>query len=213
MAKARTWLFIILGLVGLLFVGCAGVFGLGVYFFTKHISTTHATSASAAETFQRRAPFRNQAPLIRADVSRARVRRVPDRGPPDVGRQTDPTARPRVSARRGPIGPGQPALLDSETGPAQDAIRLAGGQPRSPAHEPRRGGTRAHRPEADPRCHEAGWIAGLVCGHSNRVIWQSGNLVIGIDKSGNRVIDRAESAERSAIYAAARDRFPYRSIG
>jgi hypothetical protein len=69
MATARTWLFIILGVVALLFVGCAGVVGLGFYFVTQHISTTHATSATAVDRFQQALePFKNQAPLIRADA-------------------------------------------------------------------------------------------------------------------------------------------------
>ena len=69
MATARTWLFIILGVIGVILLGFAGCVGAGYYFITHHVSTTHTTNAAAVERFEAaRAPFKGQTPLIRADL-------------------------------------------------------------------------------------------------------------------------------------------------
>lgn len=64
----KTWIWIIVGVFGagvlLLFV----VAGMGVYFVTRHVSTSHSTGSDALQSFERaRAGFKDQKPLIEID--------------------------------------------------------------------------------------------------------------------------------------------------
>jgi len=81
MATARTWLWIILGFVGVCVLGMSIIAGAGVYFVSKHINVRATTSASALQTFETaRARFTGQQPLIELDaLDRAHeVRRIAD---------------------------------------------------------------------------------------------------------------------------------------
>src|SRR5712675_170408 len=79
MATAKTWLWIILGFVGVCVLGMSVIAGAGIYFVSKHINVRATTSASALQTFETaRARFAGQQPLIELDAfERAReVRRI-----------------------------------------------------------------------------------------------------------------------------------------
>jgi len=68
MPKARTWLWIIVGVAGVLFLCVVGVVGAGYYFFKTHIQQATVTNAVATDTFnQALARFKDQTPLIHAD--------------------------------------------------------------------------------------------------------------------------------------------------
>jgi hypothetical protein len=70
MAKARTWLWIILGIFAVIILCFVGLIGAGVYMFKQHVNTTQATSAESIEAFSAvKARFQNQLPLIRADAA------------------------------------------------------------------------------------------------------------------------------------------------
>jgi hypothetical protein len=69
MATAKTWLWIILGFVGVCVLGLSVVAGAGVYFVSKHFNIRSTTSATALETFDTaRAAFHAQPPLIELDA-------------------------------------------------------------------------------------------------------------------------------------------------
>jgi hypothetical protein len=68
MATAKTWLWIILGFLGICVLGLAVVAGAGVYFVSKHIQVKPTTGASALQTFDAaRAQFKSQPPLLELD--------------------------------------------------------------------------------------------------------------------------------------------------
>lgn len=69
MATARTWVWIILGFVGVCVLGMSIIAGAGVYFVSRHIQVRGTTSASALQTFEAaRATFKAQQPLIELDA-------------------------------------------------------------------------------------------------------------------------------------------------
>lgn len=68
MATAKTWLWIILGFLGVCVFGLALVAGAGVYFVSRHIQVRPTTGAHALQTFDAtRATFKAQPPLIELD--------------------------------------------------------------------------------------------------------------------------------------------------
>jgi hypothetical protein len=68
MAKNRTWLWIILGIFGVIGMSFVGCVGFGVYFFSQHFASTRATSETASAAFDKaRAPFKDASPLLRID--------------------------------------------------------------------------------------------------------------------------------------------------
>ena len=76
MAAARTWLWIILGFVGVCVLGLLLVAGAGVYFVSQHIHVRSTTGANALEAFDTaKTTFRTQQPLIELDAFE-RVREV-----------------------------------------------------------------------------------------------------------------------------------------
>jgi hypothetical protein len=68
MASAKTWLWIILGFVGVCVLGLFAIAGAGVYFVSRHIQVKPTTSANALQTFDAaRSRFKSQEPLIVMD--------------------------------------------------------------------------------------------------------------------------------------------------
>src|SRR4051812_37609484 len=69
MATTKTWIWIILGFVGVCVLGLSLVAGAGVYFVSKHINVRATTSSNALQTFDAaRATFKTQQPLIELDA-------------------------------------------------------------------------------------------------------------------------------------------------
>lgn len=65
MPKARTWLIIILSIVGFIVVCLMVLAGAGAYWVGKHIQTSPTTATQAVKTFdQERARFGTEKPLI-----------------------------------------------------------------------------------------------------------------------------------------------------
>jgi hypothetical protein len=72
--KARTWVWIVVAVAAVCILGLITIAGVGFYFVSRHIETTEATPARAAEEFDRvKAGFAGQKPLIELD-DRGRVR-------------------------------------------------------------------------------------------------------------------------------------------
>ena len=68
MASKKTWLWVILGVVGVCMLGLFVLAGAGMYFVSRHISAVKSTAADALDQFDRaRAPFKGQHPLIEVD--------------------------------------------------------------------------------------------------------------------------------------------------
>jgi len=68
MASAKTWLWIIVGFVGVCVLGLFAIAGTGVYFVSRHIQVRPTTSANALQTFDAaRARFKTEQPLIEID--------------------------------------------------------------------------------------------------------------------------------------------------
>ena len=68
MAKTKTWIWIIVGVIGFCVLIMILIAGAGIYFVSKHISTQHVTSAEALRTLdERRATFTVKQPLIELD--------------------------------------------------------------------------------------------------------------------------------------------------
>jgi hypothetical protein len=68
MAKRKTWLWIIVGIVGFCVLVMIAIAGAGIYFVSKHISTQHVTSAEALRALdERRSTFLVKEPLIELD--------------------------------------------------------------------------------------------------------------------------------------------------
>lgn len=74
MARTRTWLWIVAGIVGACVLIMIVIAGAGIYFVSKHISTERVTSAEALRALdERRATFAVKEPLIELDeLDRAR---------------------------------------------------------------------------------------------------------------------------------------------
>ena len=61
----KTWIWVVLGVVGLFMAGFLALFGVGIYMFTQHVDWESATPASAEERFeQARMQFEGEIPLI-----------------------------------------------------------------------------------------------------------------------------------------------------
>ncbi len=61
----KTWVWVVLGVVGLFIAGFLALFGFGIYMFTQHVDWESATPASAEERFEdARMQFEGEIPLI-----------------------------------------------------------------------------------------------------------------------------------------------------
>lgn len=68
MAKARTWILIIFGVIGLFVVALLVMAGVGGMWVMRHVKTEPATATAAVKTFeQERARFGTEKPLISID--------------------------------------------------------------------------------------------------------------------------------------------------
>jgi len=68
MAKARTWILIILATIGTIVVGLLVLAGVGTYWLTQHIKTQPSTATSAVKTFeQQRAQLGTEPALVMLD--------------------------------------------------------------------------------------------------------------------------------------------------
>jgi hypothetical protein len=68
MAKRRTWLWILVAVVGLVLVGVIAVAGFGMYFVSRHVHTGSATSTDAFQAFDNaRAPFKDAKAIFELD--------------------------------------------------------------------------------------------------------------------------------------------------
>lgn len=66
----KTWIWIIVSVLGVCVILLLVVIGAGVYYVSQHIDTERATVAEAGKTFDSaRAPFKEQRPLIELDTS------------------------------------------------------------------------------------------------------------------------------------------------
>jgi hypothetical protein len=69
MATKKTWILVILGLIGACVVALVAVAGAGVYFVTRHIHTQRAQTSDAMTSLDKaRARFKDQRPLIEVDA-------------------------------------------------------------------------------------------------------------------------------------------------
>lgn len=77
MASKKTWIWIIVGVIGTCVLALFVLAGAGVYFVSHHISATRTTTSAALEAFDRaRAPFKDDRPLLEIDdLDRARPMR------------------------------------------------------------------------------------------------------------------------------------------
>jgi hypothetical protein len=68
MASKQTWIWVIVGVVGVCMLGLFVLAGAGMYFVSHHISAVKSTAADALDQFDHaRAPFKGQRPLIEVD--------------------------------------------------------------------------------------------------------------------------------------------------
>jgi hypothetical protein len=68
MASKKTWIWIIVGVVGTCVLVLLALAGAGVYFVSRHINAQRVTSAEATRTFETAlATFKDQRPLIEID--------------------------------------------------------------------------------------------------------------------------------------------------
>ncbi len=66
--RRRTWLWILVGVFGLIVVCVVAAAGFGMYFVSTHVSTRSSSPADAFRTFdQAKAAFKDQAPLFEID--------------------------------------------------------------------------------------------------------------------------------------------------
>jgi hypothetical protein len=87
--RIRTWVWIVVSIAVVCVLGLVAVAGVGFYFVTKHIQTTEATPATAAQQFDAvRAGFAGQKPLVELDSRGEFVRANTDR--PVPARTTPP---------------------------------------------------------------------------------------------------------------------------
>lgn len=69
MAPSRkTWIWILVAVVGLGVVGMIAIAGFGLYFIRSHVKAAHVSSAEAFKAFdEARAPFKNDKPVFEMD--------------------------------------------------------------------------------------------------------------------------------------------------
>jgi len=91
MASKKTWIWIIVSVLGVIVLTLFALAGAGVYFVSRHISATRTSSASALDQFdQCRARFKDQPPLFDLDeFDRARVVRSPEELPTSTTRPNE----------------------------------------------------------------------------------------------------------------------------
>jgi hypothetical protein len=66
--KVKTWVWVVIGIVGLGLLCVVGIAGAGFYFFTKHFDTRVVSREGAATEFERvKLQFTGQKPLIELD--------------------------------------------------------------------------------------------------------------------------------------------------
>src|SRR5215207_9018228 len=76
MARKRTWLWIIAGVLGVGVLCVIAVAGFGLYFVSSHVSTRTSTSADAFKAFdQARLQFKDVPPMYEVD-DRERVKQL-----------------------------------------------------------------------------------------------------------------------------------------
>jgi hypothetical protein len=69
MAKVKTWVWVVLGLLGVGVVTLFAVAGAGVYFVSHHIALRRTTSVAALRTFdEARGAFKAQQPILEVDA-------------------------------------------------------------------------------------------------------------------------------------------------
>jgi hypothetical protein len=69
MAKARTWLWVLIGLALTFVLGIVAVAGTGIYFVSHHFNSKTTTTAAATQSMDDvRAGFKGQTPLMRLDA-------------------------------------------------------------------------------------------------------------------------------------------------
>jgi len=87
--RIRTWVWIVVSIAVVCVLGLVAIAGVGFYFVTKHIQTTEATPAAAAQQFDAvKAGFAGQKPLVELDSRGEFVRANTDR--PLPARTTTP---------------------------------------------------------------------------------------------------------------------------
>jgi hypothetical protein len=70
MSSAKTWLKIVLVLIGLGMLGMCAIAGAGIYFVSQHVNTERVSSSQALQQFDEALlPFKDQKPLIEIDSS------------------------------------------------------------------------------------------------------------------------------------------------
>lgn len=91
MASAKTWIWIIVGFLGMCVLALFAIAGAGVYFVSQHVNLTRTTSAEALRRFDdARSAFKGHAPLIEMDsFGRPRETRSPQTMPTSPVRPTD----------------------------------------------------------------------------------------------------------------------------
>jgi hypothetical protein len=68
MASKKTWIWIIVGVVGACVLGVVALAGVGVYFVSQHVSAKRSTPADALQAVEAaRAFFKDQPPLLELD--------------------------------------------------------------------------------------------------------------------------------------------------
>lgn len=78
MSSTKTWLKIVIVVVGLGLLGMCAIAGAGIYFVSQHVDTERVTSGSALKQFEEvQARFKDQKALIEIDSSE-RIRRNKD---------------------------------------------------------------------------------------------------------------------------------------
>jgi hypothetical protein len=106
--KARTWVWVLVGICAFGFLCIIAAAGVGFYFFTRHIETSVATPASAATQFEEvKARFKEQKPLIELDDQGRFVRSNP------------------VRAERAQIRPDQLTVLVYDPGDGGRIVRVS----------------------------------------------------------------------------------------
>jgi len=67
--KRRTWLWILLAMLGLCVIGVIAIAGAGLYFVSSHVSSKTMTTADAFKEFDAaRAPFKDTKPVFEIDA-------------------------------------------------------------------------------------------------------------------------------------------------
>jgi len=88
--KVKTWIWVIVAILGVGVLCVVGMAGVGFYFFSQHFDTQAATPMKAGERFdQAKAQFKGQKPLIELDERGHFLRSNPDRPAPLTTRRPE----------------------------------------------------------------------------------------------------------------------------